>query len=74
MPAAAAPIDFDTRPPLAARPSAAASGAAGDTYNFTINAAPGMDAQAIAHAVRAEVERIAREKSARSRSTMHDQD
>lgn len=43
----------------------AAAPAASSTYNITINAAPGMDAQAIADAVRAELDK--RDRAARSR-------
>ena len=41
-------------------------------YTFQIYAAPGMDTQAIARAVRAEIENIDRQKASRGRSSMHD--
>lgn len=75
MPAAAEPVAFDTRPPLAARaasPAAAQSGPA--SINITINAAPGQDANAIARAVAAELDKREREKGARARSSLFDQD
>lgn len=75
MPAAAEPVAFDTRPPLAARaasPAAAQSGPA--SIKITINAAPGQDANAIARAVAAELDRRERERGARARSSLFDQD
>lgn len=58
-------------PSIAPRISAPAP-AAGGNYTFQIYAAPGMDAQAIARAVRAEIENIDRQKASRGRSAMHD--
>lgn len=75
MPAAAEPVAFDTRPPLAARaasPSAAQSTPAPITVH--IHAAPGQDANAIARAVAAELDKREREKRARARSSLFDQD
>lgn len=72
--ALAADVPLDSRPPLAARAPAAAAGAGGNTYNVNITAAPGMDPAAIARMVRAELERIEREKGARARSSLFDQD
>jgi len=69
---AMAGITFDDRPPVSQR--AAPAPVAGDTYHFTINAAPGMDAQAIAKAVRAELARAKSEQSARGRSSLRDQE
>lgn len=67
--AAATPaVAIDQRGPIA-RPPMQAS--AGDTYHITIQAA-GSAAQDIAAAVRAELERIEREKAARKRSTLSD--
>jgi len=63
---------IDSRPPLAARAAAPVPVAASNTYNITINAAPGQDANAIARAVAAELDRREREKSARSRSSLFD--
>jgi hypothetical protein len=70
-------VPIDTRPPLSA-----AAGAAGITIhggiNIEINAAPGMDEQALARYVNAEVqralERAARDAAARQRSAFHDID
>lgn len=67
MPAAA----FDTRPPVAAR-GAAASYDSHDTIQITIAPAPGMDPQAIARAIAAELDRRDRQKAARIRSSLHD--
>lgn len=58
-------------PSIAPRISAPAP-ASGGNYTFQIYAAPGMDAQAIARAVRAEIENIDRQKASRGRSAMHD--
>jgi hypothetical protein len=45
----------------------------GQTINYiTINAAPGMDEQALARAVAAELDRRDRAKAARSRSRLSD--
>ena len=65
-------VTFDDRPPISQK--AAPVPVTGDTYNFTINAAPGMDAQAIAKAVRAELARAKSEQSARGRSSLRDQE
>ncbi len=43
-----------------------------DTYEINIHAAPGMDAQTIARAVRTELARIDNEKAARRRSSLQD--
>lgn len=72
--ALAADIPLDSRPPLAARAPASAAAAGGNTYNVNINAAAGMDPAAIARMVRAELERIEREKGARARSSLFDQE
>ena len=75
MPAAAEPVAFDTRPPLAARaasPPAAQSAPAPITVH--IHAAPGQDANAIARAVAAELDKREREKGARARSSLFDQE
>lgn len=57
-----------------ARPAGAAMAApaAGSTYQITINAAQGMDGQAIAQAVRAEIERMEAAKRRRVNSQMSD--
>lgn len=57
-------------PPMAAQ--SAAPQATSNTYQITINAAPGMDAQAIAVAVRTELDRRERKKSSRVLSQFHD--
>jgi hypothetical protein len=62
---------FDTRPPVAGRGAPAVT-VGGDTININITAAPGMDPQAIARAVSAELDRRDREKAARMRSSLHD--
>lgn len=72
--ALAADVPLDSRPPLAARAPASAAAGGGNTYNVNINAAAGMDPAAIARMVRAELERLEREKGARARSSLFDQD
>ena len=62
---------FDTRPPIAAR-ATNTQAMAGDTIQITINAAPGMDGQAIARAVSVELDRRANEKRSRARSSLSD--
>lgn len=69
--AGAEPLRLDTRPPLAA-PGAAAPMTGGSNIQITINAAPGMDPQAIARAVSAELERRDRAQGARRRSSLGD--
>ncbi|WP_439944887.1 phage tail tape measure protein [Pseudomonas juntendi] len=65
-------ITLDTRPPVtAAAPSVSDSH---DLININIHPAPGMDPQAIARAVSAELDRRDREKSARQRSRLSDQE
>ncbi len=67
LPAAA----FDARPPIA--PGGAQSAAAAPmTVNITINAAPGSDAGAIAKAVRAELDKLERERSRRRNARLSD--
>jgi len=71
--AAAAPaMAIDHRAPVS--PALAAGGGVGVTYNITIHAAPGSQAQDIAQLVRAELERIERERAARRRSGLGDYD
>ena len=62
---------FDTRPPIPAR-TAPVMVDSHDKYEIIIQAAPGMDPQAIARAVSAELDRRDREKAARMRSSLHD--
>lgn len=65
-------ITLDTRPPVsAAAPSVNDSH---DVVNINIHPSPGMDPQAIARAVSAELDRRDREKSARQRSRLSDQE
>lgn len=65
-------------PLAAAGPGVGVGGAGaiggGATYNITINPAPGMDPQAIARAVSAELDRRERDKASGRRSSMADQD
>ncbi|MFV2945266.1 phage tail tape measure protein [Pseudomonas japonica] len=61
---------IDDRPPIASAP--AASYDSHDVVNINIHPAPGMDPQAIARAVSAELDRRDREKSARQRSRLSD--
>ncbi|MFJ7315064.1 phage tail tape measure protein [Pseudomonas sp. NPDC098747] len=65
-------LAVDQRPPISA--SSAPVQSSQDTYEFHIHAAPGMDPQAIAQAVRAELARVQSEKSARQRSQLSDQE
>ena len=65
-------ISFDDRPPVSQR--AAPSMVSQDTYEIHIHAAPGMDPQAIARMVRAELARAKSEQSARGRSSLRDQE
>ena len=69
--AGADPLRLDTRPPLSA-PGATAPMTGGSTIQITINAAPGMDPQAVARAVSAELDRRDRAQGARRRSTLGD--
>ncbi|KTT31181.1 hypothetical protein NS201_10825 [Pseudomonas oryzihabitans] len=71
-PALANGITFDDRPAMSA--AAPAAPASGDTYHITINAGPGLDAQAIAREVQAALARIESQKAARGRSSLRDQD
>ncbi|WP_028696137.1 phage tail tape measure protein [Pseudomonas cremoricolorata] len=63
-------ITIDDRPPISARASARLD--SHDTYQIAIHPTPGMDAQAIARAVRAELARVDHEKAARQRSRLTD--
>ncbi|ATG21237.1 phage tail protein [Ralstonia pickettii] len=74
-PAIAAPVTFDTRPPLST--SAVGVTAAPAAFGpITINIYPqaGMDPQAIAHAVRDELRKIENQNAARARSRLSDRD
>ncbi|MEK2611113.1 phage tail tape measure protein [Pseudomonas shirazensis] len=69
---AAQGITVDSRPPIAsAAPSVSDSH---DVITINIHPAPGMDPQAIGRAVTAELDRRDREKSARQRSRLSDQE
>jgi hypothetical protein len=70
--AATPAIEIDTRAPVT--PQAAVTYDSHDQYIINIPPTPGMDAQAVARAVRAELTRIDREKSARKRSQLSDQE
>lgn len=63
--------NVDHRPPLAAAARAGAGGG-GDTYNITINAPAGAQAQDIAALVRAEIERLEHQNRARRRAELSD--
>jgi len=63
-------LAIDDSPPVAS--AGTASYSSSDTYEINIHAAQGMDPQAIARAVRAELARIESEKSARRRSSLQD--
>lgn len=70
-PAMAGPIQFDSRKPLASV-NASATQTPASTFHITINPTPGMDPNAIAKAVAAELDRRERQQAARSRSSLHD--
>ncbi|QZC96543.1 phage tail tape measure protein [Pseudomonas sp. ERGC3:05] len=63
-------IAIDERPPIS--PVTAPNYDSHDHYEINIHPTPGMDAQAIARAVRAELARIDNEKGARKRSKLSD--
>lgn len=65
-------ISLDNRPPVAT--AAPAVSDSHDTINIHIHPSQGDDPQAIARAVRAELDRRDREKSARNRSRLSDQE
>lgn len=69
MAVSAAGLTVDARAPLSAAPPAAQV-IGGSTYNISITASPGMDAQALARAVTAELDRRERAKRAGSRSSL----
>lgn len=70
--AASSSVSIDNRAPISPTPTAAND--SHDTYQINIHTTPGMDAQAVARAVRTELTRIASEKSARSRSKLSDRE
>jgi TP901 family phage tail tape measure protein len=63
-------LSVDNRPPIAAAPPVSYD--SHDVYHISIPTTPGMDAQAIARAVSAELDKRDREKSARQRSRLTD--
>lgn len=72
QPVQAPTLRFDNRPPLAAPRAAAPVTIGGDTININIQVPAGADPAAIAKAVRAELERLERERNARRLSSMTD--
>ncbi|MDA7086515.1 phage tail tape measure protein [Pseudomonas sp. SA3-5] len=66
-------ISFDSRAPISAR-NGASPARGGDTYNFTINAAPGMDAAAIGREVQRQLAAAQQQQQARQRGRLADQD
>lgn len=72
--AVAAPISFDTRPPLAASSVAAAPAAAAAPITIHIHPPAGADPQAIARLVRDELRQIENQRAARRRSRLADRD
>lgn len=65
-------ISVDDRAPISPPPASVYD--SHDNYEIHIHPTPGMDEQAIARAVRTELERHARERSARQRSKLSDQE
>ncbi|MDD2059070.1 phage tail tape measure protein [Pseudomonas sp. GD03860] len=70
VPEAPVALTVDSRPPIAA--AAPTSYDSHDVYHISIPTSPGMDPQAIARAVSAELDRRDREKLARQRSRLTD--
>lgn len=71
-PSYAPALRFDNRPPISAPRTAAPVSIGGDTYHINLQVPAGADPQAIARAVRAELERLERERNARRLSSMTD--
>jgi len=67
-------MSFDSRPPLAGGAAAAASIDSHDTIQIIIQTSPGMDVNAIAAAVSAELDKRDRAKGSRMRSGLFDYD
>lgn len=65
---------IDTRPPISAAAAGGNTSVGGDTITITIQAAPGMDPQAIARAVSAELDRRQRSSRAGMMSSLSDLD
>jgi hypothetical protein len=72
--AVAAPISFDTRPPLTTSAMAAAPAAAAAPITIHIHPPAGADPQAIARLVRDELRQIENQRAARQRSRLADRD
>lgn len=72
--AVAAPISFDTRPPLTTSAGAAAPAAAAAPITIHIHPPAGADPQAIARLVRDELRQIENQRAARQRSRLADRD
>ncbi|MGN5353230.1 phage tail tape measure protein [Ralstonia sp. L16] len=72
--AVAAPISFDTRPPLTTSAVAAAPAAAAAPITIHIHPPAGADPQAIARMVRDELRQIENQRAARQRSRLADRD
>ncbi|MEV8471662.1 hypothetical protein [Ralstonia sp. UNC404CL21Col] len=72
--AVAAPISFDTRPPLTTSAVAAAPAAAAAPITIHIHPPAGADPQAIARLVRDELRQIENQRAARQRSRLADRD
>lgn len=73
-PAIAAPVSFDTRPPLTASAGTTAALAAAAPITINIYPAAGADPQAIARAVKDELRKIENQNAARARSRLSDRD
>lgn len=73
-PAIAAPVSFDSRPPLTASVGATVAPAAAAPITINIYPAAGADPQAIARAVKDELRKIENQNAARSRSRLSDRD
>ncbi|WP_282338510.1 phage tail tape measure protein [Pseudomonas sp. PS02288] len=71
--AAGGAIAMDNRPPISASASPAAQ-AGGNSYTIQVFASPGMDEQALARLVGAEIDKRERAKQARGRSSLYDKD
>ncbi|WP_367863209.1 phage tail tape measure protein [Pseudomonas guariconensis] len=69
------PMTMDNRPPLsAAAPASAPGGQAPAPIIIQVHAAPGMDEQQLAQLVAVQVDKIQRQKQARGRSALSDQE
>ncbi|CAJ0704009.1 phage tail tape measure protein [Ralstonia holmesii] len=73
-PAIAAPVSFDTRPPLTASVATTTAPAAAAPITINIYPAAGADPQAIARTVHDELRKIENQNAARARSRLSDRD